>query len=180
MPAMPPKATRASVTHAVLDAQREGAADTGDVAVEPLGELDDADQHVGRRARNPDALDELAGRSILLAVAQEEVLEREGAALGSAPERQLGAERDQGRRHVADRRAVGDVAADRAGIADLDPADAADQLAEIRVKAGQRFAGFGVTDRRAERERLRGSPRSACRSAMSPMKTWGRGREAAW
>ena len=36
---------------AVLDAQREGAADAGDVAVEPLGELDDADQHVGRRAR---------------------------------------------------------------------------------------------------------------------------------
>ena len=68
---------------AVLDAEREGAADAGNVAVEPLGELDDADQHVGRRAGNADALDELAGRAVLLAVAEEEILERDGAALAS-------------------------------------------------------------------------------------------------
>ena len=152
---MPPKATRASRDDAALDAQGEGAADAGNVAVEPLGELDDPDQHVGRRAGNADALDELAGREILLAVAQEEILEREGAALGSAPERELGAQRDQRRRHVADRRAVGDIAADRAGVADLDSADAADELAEIRMQAGQRLAGLGVADGRPERERLR-------------------------
>ena len=72
-----------------------------------------------------------------------------------AAQRQLGAERDQGRRHVADRRAVGDIAADRAGVADLDAADPPDQLAEIGVQAGQRLAGVGIADRRAERERVR-------------------------
>ena len=95
------------------------------------------------------------GREILLAVAQEEILERDGAALRSAAERELGAERDQGGRHVADRRAVGDIAADRAGVADLDAADPPDQLAEIGVQAGQRLAGVGIADGGAERERVR-------------------------
>ena len=72
-----------------------------------------------------------------------------------APERELGAERDEGGRHVADRRAVGDIAADRAGVADLDAADPADQLAEIRMQPGQRLAGVGIADGRAERERVR-------------------------
>ena len=71
------------------------------------------------------------------------------------PQHQLGAERDQGGRHVADRRAVGDIAADRAGVADLDAADPADQLAQIGVEAGQRLLGLGIADARAERERVR-------------------------
>ena len=95
------------------------------------------------------------GAAILLAVAQEEILERDGAALASAAEREPGAERDEGGRHVADRRAVGDIAADRAGVADLDAADPADKLAEIGMEAGERLARVGIADRRAERERVR-------------------------
>src|SRR6185436_11066812 len=53
----------------LLYAQREGAADARNVAVEPFGELDDSDQHVGRRAGYAHALDKLALAEILDAVA---------------------------------------------------------------------------------------------------------------
>ena len=60
--------------------------------------------------------------------------------------------RDQGRRAVADRRAVGDVAADRAGIADLHRGEAPPHLAHVRVPAGQRRHGIAVADSRADRD----------------------------
>ena len=71
------------------------------------------------------------------------------------PQHQLGAQRDQSGRHVADRGAVGDIAADRARVADLEAADAADQLAEIRVEAGERFLRLGIAHGRADREAVR-------------------------
>jgi hypothetical protein len=137
-----------------IEAEREGAADARNVAVEPFGKLPDADQHIRRRAGDADALDELAGRAILSAVGDEEILERERPPLRTAPQNELGPERDQGRRHVADRRPIGDIAADRAGVADLDAADPAHQLAQIGMKARQRLARVGIADRGAERERL--------------------------
>ena len=129
---------------------REGAAHRGDVAVEALGELDDADPRVGRGARDADALDELAGLRGPACRRQEEVFERHRAALAALAQHQLGAERDQRRRHVADRRAVGDIAADRAGVADLEAADAADQLAQIGVEAGERVLRLGIAHARAD------------------------------
>ena len=60
------------------------------------------------------------------------------------------AERDQAGRQIADGRAVGYVAADRAGIADLVAGKAAQHLAEIRVNVGEDVAGLAMGDRRAE------------------------------
>ena len=57
-----------------------------------------------------------------------------------------GAERDQRRRRVADRRAVGDVAADGAGGAHLLRAEPAQQFAEIGVDGRQRLGGRFVGD----------------------------------
>ena len=54
------------------------------------------------------------------------------------------AERDQRRRGVADRRAVGDVAADRADVAHLLAGEPAHELAEIGIDRGEVGQGGGV------------------------------------
>ncbi len=54
------------------------------------------------------------------------------------------AQRDQGGRRVADGRAIGDIAADRAGIAHLAGAQTPDQLAEIGIGFGQHRLGIAV------------------------------------
>ena len=95
------------------------------------------------------------GCAVLLAVGQEEVFERHGAAFAALAQHQLGAERDQRGGHVADRGAVGDIAADRARVADLQAADAADQLAQIGMEAGERVLRLGIAHARADREAVR-------------------------
>ena len=94
------------------------------------------------RPRDDDGLDEFAGRPILFAVGDEEVLERDLAALAPAPEHDAGAERDQQRRRLADRRAVGDVAADRARVANLPAADAQQVVFGLRQVRPERRAGI--------------------------------------
>ena len=69
------------------------------------------------------------GRRSCLSVVDEEVLEREVPPLVAAPQDERAAERDQRRRHVADRRAIGDVAADGAGVADQRRTNPLDQSA---------------------------------------------------
>ena len=96
------------------------------------------------KTRHEDRFDELARRAVLLAVGEEEILQRDLPPLGPAPQRQPRVERDQRRRQVADRRAVGDVAADRAGVADLDGGEAAHQLAEIGMEPGERRGGVAM------------------------------------
>ncbi len=59
-------------------------------------------------------------------------------------------ERDQRRRGVADRRAVGDVAADGADVADRRRGEAADQFAEIRIVTGKDGLGLAVGDAGAD------------------------------
>src|SRR5690242_3920220 len=83
---------------AAVELQVEGAEAGGDVLVEALGDLvaGEAPRRIG--AGQADALDELAGPAILLAVVEEEILQRDLAPLAAPAQHQAGAERDQRRR----------------------------------------------------------------------------------
>ena len=101
-------------------ADRKAAQHGGDVLVEALGDLVAAEPRAGRGLGG-------RGRSRRTRPAGGPACRRRGrspraaacARSLAAAQHQRGAERDQRRRHVADRRAVGDVAADRARVADL-------------------------------------------------------------
>src|SRR5215475_4163641 len=104
---------------ALRELQVEGAEAGGDVLVEALGDLvaGEAPRRIG--AGQTDALDELAGPAVLLAVIEEEILQRDLAPLAAPAQHQAGTESDQRRRAVADRGAIGDVAAHGPAITDL-------------------------------------------------------------
>ena len=110
---------------------------------------------------------------VLLAVGDEEILERHLAPLVAVPQDDRRAERDQRRRRVADRRAIGDVAADRARVADLLAGDAVPELAQLREAPDDRAVRLGVGDARAERQRAVGLARSGAAPARWPMKISG-------
>ena len=101
------------------------------------------------------AADELAGRAVLATVGEEEVLQRQRPDAVAPAQLELAPERDEGRREVADRRAVGDVAADGARGPDLPAAEPAQELAEVGVDPGERRAGIGVGRRRADAQGVR-------------------------
>ena len=107
------------------------------------------------RFSHDDAADELAGGAVLLAIGEEEILERQAADALALAQLERRSERDEGRREVADRRAVGDVAADRAGGADLHAAEAPHQLAEIGIERRERALGVQVADGGSEGKRFR-------------------------
>ena len=85
------------------------------------------------RAGHKHALDEFARLAVLLAVGDEEILKRDGAPFRALAQGHRRTERNQRRRRVPDRRAVGDVAADRAHVAHLLAADAGDEI-ETAIK----------------------------------------------
>jgi hypothetical protein len=110
----------------LLESYREGRADRGDVGVETLADLVDA--QVPRLGcaflpkpgpeRHKQALQELSRLQPIAHVPQIELGERHPPK-GAAPAQfQFGVQRHQYRRRVADGRTVGDVAAHRAGVAD--------------------------------------------------------------
>ncbi len=107
----------------------EGAHHGRDVLVEALGHLVGTKAQTRLRLGQDDALDELGRFAVLLAVLDEEALQRQLAPLVAAPEHDPGTGRDQGRGAVADRRAVGDVAADGAYVPDLLATEPAEELA---------------------------------------------------
>src|SRR6185369_10836606 len=119
--------------------QIEGAEAGGDVLVEALGDLVTGEAPGWIAPRQADELDELARAAILLAVTEEEILQCELAPLAPMAEHQPGAQRDQRRRAVADGRAIGDIAAHGAAIADLGGAETPQQLAEIGIFRGDRL-----------------------------------------
>ena len=98
------------------------------------------------------ALDEFARLAVLLAVIEEEVLQRHRPPSRQAAQGQRRAERDQRGRAIADRRAVGDVAADGARVAHLQPGEAADQLAQFRTQPRERGVRLGIAHRTAQRD----------------------------
>ena len=84
------------------------------------------------------------GSAVLAAVVEEEVFERNRPARIAVAQLDGCAERDQHRRRIPDRRAVGDVAADGAGGAHLLRAEAAQHLAHVRIDPPERGLGLGV------------------------------------
>ena len=130
---------RASLIDAVFgDGEAEGSHDRRDVLVETLGHLVAAEDVAGIELWDEKAGDELARRAVLLAVVDEELLDRHGADALALAQLQGRAERDQCRRRVADRRAVGDVADDRAARPHLLGAEAAEEFAEIGIDASRK------------------------------------------
>jgi hypothetical protein len=106
MPAMPPKATRASNP---LPATFKHKADsTAEMSVETLGDF-------AGGANPTQAWHQQAGTNLPagdpVCRNEKEVFERHLAHLIAAPQLQCGIERNQHRREIADRRAVGDIAA---------------------------------------------------------------------
>ena len=169
---MPPKATRASVDcRAPSKRSWKGAQHGGDVLVEPFGDLVGADAAGSAAGLGMSIFSTNSpGCAVLLAVVEEEVLERRGVARAIARRWQGRAQRDQRRRRVADRRAVGDVAADGAGVADLDRAEAPDHLAHVRIVRSRVTRRVGVAGAGADLEARARSPRPA------PARRFGRGR----
>ena len=106
----------------------------------------------GLRQRHADRREILALPERRLAVARIEGVERKIAGAPALAQDERRPQRDQPGHGVADRRAIGDVAANGAGVADLHRADAADQLAEIRVVAGQCLGRVRIGGRRADLE----------------------------
>ena len=104
---------------AVLDPQAIGAGHGRDVLVAPLADLVAMEALALPQARQGQALDHFVGRQRRLAVVEEELLERHLARAADGDELQPRLQRQQHRRHVADRRGVADIAADRAQGADL-------------------------------------------------------------
>ena len=78
----------------------------------------------------------------------------------AAAQIERGAKGDQGGRHVADRGAIGDIAADRAGGTNLFRAKTAEQFAQIGIEACELRLGIGVGGTGTDGERLIG--RSQC------------------
>ena len=105
-----------------------------------------------------DLFDELAGLAVLLAVGDEEVLEPDDAPLVAPPQGDLGAKRDEGRRSVADRRTVGDVAAERAHVAYLLAADPQPEGFEFGQVRGDDRPRLGIGGGGAEDQRILGDP----------------------
>ena len=96
------------------------------------------------RQRHPDGGEIFARPQCGLPVAGIELIQRQGAGALAPAQHQRGVERDQSRHGVADGRAVGDVAADGAGVADRHGTEPAEQLAEVRIKPCNRGERLGV------------------------------------
>jgi hypothetical protein len=88
------------------------------------------------RRRHADRRDELARAQILALIAEIELLSSgRRRARGAAAQLEFGAERDQHRHRIADRRAVGEIAAQRARIAHRRRTEALRELGELRIGA---------------------------------------------
>ena len=126
------------------DAETERPEHGGDVLVEAFRDLVAAEVLAFAEPRHGDAGEDLAGGAILAPVVEEEILQRQRPAGIAVAQLDGGAEGDQHRRRIADRRAVGDVPADGAGASHLLRAQAAQHLAHIRIDAAERRLGLGV------------------------------------
>src|SRR6185369_5429197 len=127
----------------------------GDILVEALGDLVAAENLAHSELRDVHLPDQFARLAVLLAVIDKEILELQPARCRAIAELDLGTERDQGRRRVADRRAIGDIAADRARGPHLFRTNAAQELAKIGIEIGDRLEGTVIGDGSAENETVR-------------------------
>ena len=128
----------ARVAHRVA-VERDGQAcgDGRDVAVEALRQLVRTQRRV-RGRRQLDGFDELAGRERVLHVVEVEGLERQTPLGRAAAQQQARVQRHQHGGTVAYRRAVGHVAAHRAGVAHRHRGEAQAHFAQVGVALTER------------------------------------------
>ncbi len=177
---MPPKAMRA--VHFRHRGRSQCTADRRDVLVEPLRHLVAVELWIDgviprhRRTRHCshrhlDRLDELSRPAVLLAVGDEELFQRQPPFAIGAIQHQRRAERNQRRRHVADWRAVGDVATDGAGVSNLHRADPPHQFAERGIVPTQHLDRRRIGDRRADPQQLAILSRNSSSSGTRAVET---------
>ena len=99
-----------------------------------------------RRRRQPDRRDQLAGLQHGFEVALDQLLDAEDALPGRPGHHDLGAQRDQCLRWVGPHLGVGQVAADRAQVADRHRGNVAGRLAQQRVALGDHWRGLDRPD----------------------------------
>ncbi len=153
---------------AALDSDRERGADRRDVLVEALGDLVGREPQRRRPDRDAHALHEFARLHCRLLVGEIQVLQRQLPARVALAEHDARAEGDQRRHRVADRRAVGDVARERAGVPDRRRSEAAQHLAELRVVLLERRERIGERHRGADVDVVGADRRPSWRSATLP------------
>ena len=131
----------------------EATAQRRDVAVEALADLVRTHLPLERGQRDDQALHELARLQPVLHVVDVEVLQRHATHALALAQLDLRVERHQHRRRIADRRAVGDVAAHRARMADRRRRKAQPDIGERRRALRQRAPGGFERSTRADVER---------------------------
>ena len=97
---------------AILEPQPVTGSDGRDVLVAPLAHLVAEEDLTRPQPRHRQALDHLVGRQRRLAIANEELLQRQVASTPTRDQPDAGLQRQQRGRHVADGRGVADIAAE--------------------------------------------------------------------
>ena len=124
----------------------------GDILVETLADLEGAKRRRRRERGDGQSPHEFARSPILLAIGDEKILQRQFARAVSLAQLDAPAKRDQTGREVANRRPVGDAAADRARGAHLRGTKTAHDLAKVGVNGRERGRGLVQPDARHQRE----------------------------
>ena len=126
--------------------------DGRNILVEPFRDLEGPIVLAFAKSWSGDREHELSGRTVLFAVGKKEVLEGQGPGRRALAQHDSSAKRDQRGRQIADRRAVGDIAADGAADADLNRAEPAHHFAEIGMDLGKQRRGVRERQGCAETE----------------------------
>ncbi len=127
----------------VLDREVEDQANRRNVVVKAFRYLVGAQPFMRLGQRHVDAQEQFVCRHHVLPVAGVEVFERQFARAAHAAQLDAGAQRDQERHRVANRRAVGHVAAQRARIAHRQAGKAGGKALDVGPVLLQRGEGIG-------------------------------------
>ncbi|MPN00066.1 hypothetical protein SDC9_147260 [bioreactor metagenome] len=142
---------------AVLMRDRKSGEDGRDVLIVAFGHFPRPDQRLAVALaveRDTYRTHELAGGQVFLLIAKVERLEWQLALLLASLQHDFGTDRDQRGHGVSDRAAVGNVAAQRAGIADGSRRKAPPEFGEFRVVRQDVVEGVLQRDGSADLERI--------------------------
>ena len=108
---------------AVKQSHAQSREHRGNIFFIAFGHFKRAEMRALRQQRNMQRAHIFARTPILLAIGQKEILQGDGAGFARATQFEHRTERDQRGSQIADRRTIGNVAADRARAADLGRAE---------------------------------------------------------
>ena len=137
---------------AVGQGDGEGAAQGGDVLVVAPGYFPAAEKAACRGGRHFDGFDEFARGEGGLPVAEVKAVEGQPPLHAALPQHEPGAQGDEAGHAVADGRAVGDVAAQGAGVAHRRAGEAAGELGPAGLEGDERGKGIGQAGGGADHE----------------------------